>query len=65
MKSGDAVQFDITRESGRIDISFGLKDAFPDYEGKPVESNSFTFTVTVHEDGRYVLNVTGTKLEQK
>lgn len=72
LKSGDTVQFDVTRESGQIDIAFGLKNALPDYEGKSVESNSFT--VTVHEDGRYVLNVTGseakgsvklTKLEQK
>ncbi len=72
LKSGDTVRFDVTRESGQIDIAFGLKDASPDYEGKSVESSSFT--VTVHEDGRYVLNVTGseakgsvklTKLEQK
>ena len=57
LKSGDMVQFDVTRESGQIDIAFGLKDASPDYEGKSVESSSFT--VTVHEDGRYVLTVTG------
>lgn len=72
LKSGDTVRFDVTRESGQIDIAFGLKDASPDYEGKSVESSSFT--VTVHEDGRYVLNVTGseakgsvklTKLEKK
>ena len=72
LKSGDTVRFDVTRETGRIDIAFGLKDASPDYEGKSVESNSFT--VTVHEDGRYVLAVTGseakgsvrlTKSEQK
>ena len=72
LKSGDTVRFDVTRESGRIDIAFGLKDASPDYEGKSVESSSFT--VTVHEDGRYILTVTGadakgsvklTKLEQK
>ncbi len=72
LKSGDTVQFDIITESGQIDIAFGLKDASPDYEGKSVGSNSFT--VTVHEDGRYVLTVIGskakgnvklTKLEQK
>ena len=72
LKSGDTVQFDVTRESGQIDIEFGLKNASPDYEGKSVESSSFT--VTVHKDGRYILTVTGadakgsvklTKLEQK
>ena len=72
LKSGDTVRFDVTRESGQIDIAFGIKDASPDYEGKSVESSSFT--VTVHEDGRYILTVTGadakgsvklTKLEQK
>ncbi|MCQ2428629.1 MAG: hypothetical protein MJ137_09600 [Clostridia bacterium] len=72
LKSGDTVQFDITTESGQIDIAFGHKDASPDYEGKSVES--YSFTVTVHEDGRYVLTVIGskakgsvklTKLEQK
>ena len=59
LKSGDTVRFDVTREVGQIDIAFGLKDASPDYEGKSVGSNSFT--VTVHEDGRYVLTVIGTK----
>ena len=72
LKSGDTVKFDVINESGKIDITFGLKNALPDYEGKSVESNSFT--VTVHDDGRYVLNVAGTeakgsvkltKLEQK
>ena len=72
LKSGDTVRFDVTREVGQIDIAFGLKNASPDYEGKSVESSSFT--VTVHEDGRYILTVTGadakgsvklTKLEQK
>ena len=72
LNSGDTVRFDVTRNSGQIDIAFGIKEASPDYEGKSVESNSFT--VTVHEDGRYVLTVTGseakgsvklTKLEQK
>lgn len=72
LKSGDTVRFDVTRESGQIDIAFGIKDASPDYEGKSVESSSFT--VTIHEDGRYVLTATGaeakgstklTKLEQK
>ena len=59
LNSGDTVRFDVTRESGQIDIAFGLKDDKPDYEGKSVETNSFT--VTVHEDGRYVLTVTGSK----
>ena len=59
LKSGDTVQFDVTRESGQTDIAFGLKNASPDYEGKSVESNSFT--VTVHEDGRYVPAVTGSE----
>lgn len=72
LKSGDTVRFDVTKESGQIDIAFGLKNASLEYEGKSVESNSFT--VTVHENGRYVLTVTGaeakgsvklTKLEQK
>ena len=72
LKSGDAVQFDVTSESGQTDIAFGIQDAAPDYEGKSVESSSFT--VTVHEDGKYVLTVTGsdakgsiklTKEEQK
>lgn len=72
LKSGDTVRFDVTRESGQIDIAFGIMDAAPDYEGKSVETSSFT--VTVHEDGRYVLAVTGsgaqgciklTKQEQK
>ena len=34
-------------------------NASPDYEGKSVESSSFT--VTVHEDGRYVLTVIGSE----
>ena len=59
LKSGDTVQFDITIESGQIDCAFGLKDALPDYEGKSVKSSSFT--VTVHEDGRYVLTVSGSE----
>lgn len=59
LKSGDTVRFDVTRESGQIDIAFGIKDASPDYEGKSVESSSFT--VTVHEDGRYLLTVTGSE----
>ena len=72
LKSGDTVRFDVTRESGQIDIAFGLKDASPDYEGKSVELNSFT--VTVHENGIYILTVIGseakgsiklTKLEQQ
>lgn len=45
LKSGDTVRFDVTREVGQIDIAFGLKDAKPDYEGKSVETNSFTVTV--------------------
>lgn len=57
LRSGDTVRFDVTRASGRIDIAFGRKDASPDYEGKSVESGSFT--VTVHGDGRYILTVTG------
>ena len=61
LKSGDTVRFDVTRESGQIDIAFGIKDASPDYEGNSVGSGSFT--VTVHEDGRYVLSVTGSKAE--
>lgn len=59
LKSGDTVRFDVTRESGQIDIAFGIKDASPDYEGKSVESSAFT--VTVHEDGRYLLTVTGSE----
>lgn len=61
LKSGDTVQFDVTSESDRADITFGIKDAAPDYEGKSVESGSFT--VTVHKDGRYVLTVSGSDAE--
>lgn len=59
LKSGDTVRFDVTKESGRIDIVFGSENASPDYEGNSVGSSSFT--VTVHEDGRYVLTVTGSE----
>lgn|SRR5574344_5351 len=57
LKSGDTVQFSVTSESGRTDITFCIKNAAPDYEGKSVQSGFFT--VTVHENGRYVLTVTG------
>ena len=61
LKSGDTVQFDVTCKSGQADIAFGIQDAAPDYVGKSVETGSFT--VTVHEDGRYVLTVTGSDAE--
>lgn len=57
LKAGDAVRFDIVSEAGDVDVDFGIKDASPVYEGSPVKTDSFT--VTVHENGRYVLTVTG------
>lgn len=57
LRAGDTVQFDIISEAGDVDIDFGIKDAAPVYEGSSVGTNSFT--VTVHEEGRYVLTVTG------
>lgn len=57
LNADDTVQFDVISKSGQTDIAFGIKDAPPDYEGKSVESGSFT--VTVHEEGRYILSVTG------
>lgn len=55
--SGDSVRFDVTSESGHVDIAFGIKGALPTYEGNSVATG--TFTVTVHENGRYILSVTG------
>ena len=57
LKAGDTVEFDILSEAGDVDIDFGIKDKPPVYEGNSVDTGSFT--VTVHEDGRYVLTVTG------
>lgn len=57
LKSGDTVDFIVASQSGQLDIEFGLKDARPDYKGNSVETGSFT--VTVHQDGRYILTVTG------
>ncbi len=72
LKAGDTVRFDVTKESGKINVAFGIRNSSPDYEGNDLESTSFT--VTVHTSGRYVLSVTGenakgsvrlTKSEQK
>lgn len=57
LKAGDTVDFDILSEAGDVDIDFGIKDKAPVYEGNSVDTGSFT--VTVHEDGRYILSVTG------